>query len=38
MAGYKINIYRKSVAFLCSNNEQEEKLRRQSHLQLHEKE
>ena len=36
VAGYKINA-QKSVAFLYTNNETEEKLRSQSHLQLHRK-
>ena len=37
VAGYKINI-QKSAAFLYINNEQKKKLRKQSHLQLHQKE
>ena len=36
VAGHKINI-QKYVAFLYANNNQEEKLRKQSHLQLHQK-
>ena len=37
VAGYKINT-QKSVAFLYTKNELSEKLRKQSHLQLHQKE
>ena len=38
VAGYKINI-QKSVAFLFTNNEvSDRKLKRQSHLQSHQKE
>ena len=37
VAGYKINT-QKSVGFLYTNNELSEKLRKQSHLQLHQKE
>ena len=37
VAGYKINI-QKSVAFMYTNSELLEKLRKQSYLQLHQKE
>ena len=37
VAGYKINI-QKSVAFLYANDDLSEKLRKQFHLQLHQKE
>ena len=38
VAGYKINI-QKSVAFIYTNNElSEREIRKQSHLQLHQKE
>ena len=37
VAGYKINI-QKSVASLYTNNELSEKLRKQSHLPMHQKE
>ena len=38
LAGYKINIQKSAVFLYTNNNYQKEKLRKQSHLQLHQKE